>query len=72
MFSKSNRHKKRYTVVVCEWQNGVWTKTEFLFDTFGQAKHFAKKTEARCKVYGLSGILEYDNEYDCEHTSPYC
>lgn len=63
---------KEYKAVVCEWKDGTWIKTEQFFKNYGLAQSFARKTKARCKVYDWNGQLVFDNEYDCEHTSPYC
>lgn len=69
---KNQKQKKQFRAVTCQWKDGVWSKAETYFDTFGHAKHFCKKADCRCKVYGIFGILEYDNNYDSQHTSPYC
>jgi len=64
--------KKPYKAVTCEWKNGVWVKTEMLFPNYGLAQSYARKLKARCRVYDAKNVLVFDNEYDAEHTSPYC
>lgn len=67
-----NRANKQYIAVSCEWKDGVWVKTKTSYPNYGLAQSYARKLKARCKVYDSEGVLVFDNEYDCEHTSPYC
>jgi len=71
--SNAGRDSKRYKLILCDWIEGVWTKTEIFFDTMRQAKNYANANGLRVKIYTNGGrLILADYSDDLDYCELYC